>query len=142
MSDVKIINDSVLGKLVPAQGPVAHYLSDEDDFDLALYVDGPVLMMKLELDWPSYLNPGSLIMVEKEFVVGGNFLEAFGRGALVNKFEEIYDTVAATQMSFVNMTKIIQVRNCILTLLEEYFEKVDAGVYEQRIGWVQEGDFQ
>lgn len=141
MSDVKVINDSVLGKLVPAQGPVAQYLSDEDDYDLALYVDGPALMMKLELDWPSRFNAGSMIEVVKEFVVGGGYLEAYGRGALVNKFEEVYDSVANTQMEFVDIGKRIQIRNNILTVLEEYFVKLDAGEHEARIGWVQEEGF-
>lgn len=129
MSEVKTLFHPVLGNLIPAQAPLATFLSDQDDFDLALYVEGDNMVVKMELDWPSRFNPGTLIEIQKEFAVVGNFLALRGRGAMVNEFERIFDTVAAEQLEFVGIEKRIEIRGAISKLMEEYFGRLDQGVF-------------
>lgn len=128
--EVKTLYHPLLGNLVPAQAPLATYLSDDDDFDLALYVDNGTMLVKLELDWPSRSIPGLLMEIEKELVIAGNYLAVYGRGATVNEFERVFDVVASTQLEFVSIAKRVEMRNAISKLLEEYFEKLDAGVFD------------
>lgn len=130
MADVKTITHPILGTLVPAQAPLATYLSDEDDFDLSLYVEGDNMVIKMELDWPSRFNPGTLIEVTKELAVVGNFLALRGRGATVNEFERVFDKVAVDQLEFVGLAKKVEIRNSISKLMEEYFERLNAGIFD------------
>jgi len=123
---MKVIKHALLGTLQPVQGPIATYMSPEDDFDLAFYTDGPVWLAKLELDYYSRVTY-ALETVEKEFALDKEWLEKFGRGGFIAKFEELFDTVAASQLTFIPMTKIVEVRNSIMTLMEEAFAKIDAG---------------
>jgi len=124
---VKTITHAILGKLMPVQGPYATYLSPDDDFDLALYIDGDYWMAKLELDYHSMVS-GRLETVEKEFALDKDWLEKFGRGYFVNKFEELFDTVANEQLVFIPLMKRVEVRESIMHLMQECFDKIDAGV--------------
>lgn len=129
MSEIVLLTDPLLGKIVAAQAPLATYMSIDDDFDLALYPDGEALLIRLELDHTSRVT-GSMMEIIKDFAVGNKYLEAYGRAAFVSKFEEVFDVVAKDQMSFIPFTKVVEIRQNILTLLEEYFAKLDAGAFE------------
>lgn len=127
MSNVKTIKHAILGNLQPVQGPFATFFAKEDDsYDLGLYIDGPVWLVKLELDYHSQFS-GNLETIEKEFALDANYLEAFGRGRFVNKFEELYDKVALEQLAFIDIAKRGEIRNAILTLMEEAYARLDRG---------------
>lgn len=123
---MKVIKHAILGTLQPVQGPIATFLSPEDDFDLAFYTDGPVWLARLELDYYSNVTY-ALETIEKEFALDKEWLEKYGRGGFVAKFEELFDTVAKSQLTFIPHTKIVEIRNSILTLMEEAFVKIDNG---------------
>lgn len=123
---VQTIKHAILGELMPVQGPFATYFSINDDFDLGLYIDGPVWLVKLELDYLSSFT-GNLETVEKEFALDVKYLDAFGRGRFTAKFEELYDTVAATQLEFIDIKVRGQIRNAIMDLMAEAYLKLDRG---------------
>jgi hypothetical protein len=126
---VKEITHPLMGRLIPVQGPYATYMSDNDDFDLSLYIDGPAWMVKLDLDYHSYVS-GQLETVEKEFVLDANYLEKYGRGWFVNRMEELFDGIAAKQLTYIDITTVIDIREHISTLMEEAFQRLDSEATE------------
>lgn len=109
---------------MPVQGPYATFLSDNDDFDLGLYTDGPMWLVKLELDYDSSIT-GNLETVEKEFGVDARYIEKYSRGYIVNRMEMLFDETCAKQLPFINIVKLVEIRNAIANLMEEAFERMD-----------------
>lgn len=123
----KTTHHAILGNLTPAQGPFATYFhEDRDDFDLALYTEGVAWVIKIEIDYISSITR-ELETVEKELAVDVNYLKNYGRGYFTNKFEEVYDKIAATQLMFLDHTTIVSVRNGIMKLMDEAYARMDAG---------------
>jgi hypothetical protein len=126
---MKEITHPLLGKLVPAQAPIATQFGEEDDWDLALYVDGPAWLVKLELDYKSYVTYRTET-IEKEFALDVEHME-YGRGYFVSKFEELYDKVAQAQLApFIPHHKIVEIRRAIMGLIDEAFMRLDSGLHE------------
>lgn len=123
---VKTIKHAILGDLMPVQGPFATYFSPNDDFDLGLYIDGPVWLVKLEVDYHSTFTQ-NIETIEKEFALDVRYLEALGRGGFTNKFEELYDKVAADQMQFIGIDIRAGIRNAIMDLMQEAYDRIDRG---------------
>jgi hypothetical protein len=123
---VKTIKHAMLGELMPVQGPFATYFSPNDDFDLGLYIDGPVWLVKLELDYLSRLT-GALETIEKEFALDAKYLDAYGRARFTAKYEELYDTVANTQLEYISLDVRKQIRNAIMDLMAEAYLRLDRG---------------
>lgn len=122
----KAVKHAILGTLMPVQGPFATYMSEKDDYDLGLYIDGPVWLVKLDLDYLSYLT-GNLETVEKEFALDVKYMEAFGRGSFTNRFEALFDAIVRDQLSYINFETLIDIRNNIATLMEEAYARLDRG---------------
>lgn len=121
------IKHALLGNLVPTQGPFATYFhADRDDFDLSLYTEGPLWLIKIEADYWSSIT-GELETVEKELALDKRILEARGRGAFINRFEELYDGVAKDQLTFLPHDMIVLMRNAIMHLLQEAYARIDSG---------------
>lgn len=127
--EMKELHHPLLGKLMPAQGPIATQFGEEDDWDLALYVDGPAWLVRLELDYKSKVTYRMETM-EKEFALDVQHLENHGRAYFTAKFEELYDKVAMAQMSFIPHYKIVEIRRAIMGLVDEAFMRLDTGLHE------------
>lgn len=118
---------AILGNLTPVQGPFATYFHEKrDDFDLSLYTEGVAWVIKIEIDYQSRFT-GNLETVEKELALDKKYLEKMGRGGFINKFEELYDTVARDQLTFIDLTTIVEVREGIMHLLNEAYGLIDQG---------------
>jgi hypothetical protein len=128
---MKEITHPTLGRLMPVQGPIATSIGEEDDWDLALYVDGPAWMAKLELDYYSNITFAQET-IEKEFLLDKAWMDQYGRGFFIAKFEELYDKVSAAQLSFIPIVKRIEIRNGIMDLMNEAFERLDKELAEDR----------
>ena len=109
-----------------AQGPFATYLSENDDYDLALYVDAdsPVWLVRVEIDYFSAITD-KLETAEKEFAVDAKYLEAYGRGKLINKMEELYDKTVTEQLPFIPTWYLGEIRLKIMDLMQEAFDRID-----------------
>lgn len=121
------ITHAILGTLNPVQGPFATYFHEKrDDFDLSLYTEGAAWLIKIEIDYDSIFTH-KVETVEKELALDKKYLEKYGRGGFVNKFEELFDGVAKDQLSFLPITTIIEVREGIMHLLTEAYSLIDQG---------------
>lgn len=125
---MQTIQRSLMGELVPVSGPFATYFDENDGYDLALYIseDSPVWLVKVEIDYFSSVTD-TLETVEKEFAVDAKYLEVHGRGKLINKMEELYDKVVLEQLPFVPTWYLGEIRNKIMDLMQEAFDRLDAG---------------
>lgn len=123
---MKTITHPLLGTLQPVQGPIATAIGPEDDWDLGFYTDGPVWLARLELDYFSKVTYAPET-VEKEFALDKKWLEKYGRGGFIARFEELYDKVAKDQLSFIPHVKIVEIRRAIMDLMQEAFAKIDRG---------------
>ena len=123
----KTTHHAILGNLTPVQGPFATYFHEKrDDFDLALYTEGEAWVIKIEIDYDSIFTQ-QVETVEKELALDKKYLEKYGRGGFINKYEELYDKVAGEQLSFLPITTIIEVREGIMHLLQEAYNLIDQG---------------
>lgn len=124
---IRELTHPVLGTLIESQGPFATYLSENDDYDLALYIDATtgIWLVKLEVDWMASFSD-RMQTAERDFALDGKYLTAFGRGAFINKMEELYDGVANTQLEFLPIWYRGEIRNHIMDLMQEAFARIDA----------------
>jgi len=129
---VQTLTHPVLGTLIESQGPFATYFSENDDYDLSLFIDEEtgIWLVKLEVDWfPTFSD--RIQTAEKDFALDGKYLQAYGRGAFTNRMEELYDKVAHEQLDFLPIWYRGEIRNHIMDLMQEAFDRIDAGEMPQ-----------